>query len=274
MDERGDGRRAGHGIRQPDIQGNLGGFPAGADEEQQADRRGRAGVLQRMRAGQGEHPRIVRRAECVEDQKDTQDEAEVADAIDHEGLLAGVCGEVLFVIEADEQVRAETHALPPDEHDDVVRAEHQQQHHEHEEIQVREEARVARLMGHVARGVDVNEESDPRYDHQHGRRERIDAECEVDREVRQEPAAHVADAGGNPCVIRVLPRRSAGGHEIRGDQRRQERRGQSEEVGRLFILRFERPGKGANAVDQRAQRGKKRHQQKQTSHSAHSLHRH
>ena len=271
MDERGDGRRAGHGIRQPDIQGNLGGFPAGADEEQQADRRGRAGVLQRMRAGQGEHPRVVRRAECVEDQKDTQDEAEVADAIDHEGLLAGVCGEVLLVIEPDEQVRAETAGQVLDQ---LVPVAGRAGHH------VPTDGRGHQRAGEVAERVTALDQTilevrpqHPRLDHA-GRRERIDAECEVDREVRQEPAAHVADAGGNPCVIRVLPRRSAGGHEIRGDQRRQERRGQSEEVGRLFILRFERPGKGANAVDQRAQRGKKRHQQKQTSHSAHSLHRH
>src|SRR5918912_1158168 len=110
-----------------------------------------------MRAGEGEDLAVVGAAEGVEDQENAEDEAEVADAVDDERLLAGVGGLVLVVVEADEEVRAEADALPADEHDEVVRAENEQQHHEHEEIEVREEARIPRLVAHVAGGVDVDE---------------------------------------------------------------------------------------------------------------------
>src|SRR5688572_8676812 len=115
----------------PDVQRNLRGLAGRADEEQQADGRGRAAVRARIRARRGEDRRVVGRSECVEDQEDAEDEAEVADAVDDERLLAGVGGEVLVVVEADEQVGAEPNTLPPHEHDDVVRPQDEQQHHEH-----------------------------------------------------------------------------------------------------------------------------------------------
>ena len=39
VDQRGDRRRTGHGVRQPDVQRNLRRLAAGADQQQQADRR-------------------------------------------------------------------------------------------------------------------------------------------------------------------------------------------------------------------------------------------
>ena len=159
-------------------------MPHGADEEQQADRRG-----DRRRTPPGARWPAAKTfaeiggAEGVEDQEDAEDEAEVADAVDDERFLAGVGGEVLVVVEADQQVRAEPDSFPSDEHHHVVRSEHEQQHHEHEEIEVGEEARVALLVRHVAGGVDVDQEADPRDDQQHRAGERIDAEREVDGEV-------------------------------------------------------------------------------------------
>ena len=125
---------------------------ARADEEQQADRRGDAGVrVPDCALAEREDLAVVGGAEGVEDQEDAEDEAEVADAVDDERLLAGVGGEVLVVVEADQQVRAEPDAFPADEHDHVVRPEDEEQHHEHEEVEVGEEARVARLRAPCSR---------------------------------------------------------------------------------------------------------------------------
>ena len=121
----------------------------------------------------------VERAEEGEDAEDPEDEAEVADAVDDERLLAGVGRELLLVVVPDQQVRAQAHAFPPDEEHEEVAAEHEDEHREHEEVQVREEAPVALLVPHVARGVDVDEETHERDEQQHQGRQRIDPQRHV-----------------------------------------------------------------------------------------------
>ena len=75
-------------------------------------------------------------------------------------FLPALAAESLREVEADEQVRGETDALPADEHQQEVLGEHQRQHEEHEEVEVGEEAPVALFVRHVADGVDVDEEAD------------------------------------------------------------------------------------------------------------------
>jgi hypothetical protein len=89
----------------------------------------------------------------VEHQKRAEDaerEAEVADAVDDEGLDRRGIGEGLLVPEADQQVGREAHAFPAEEHLHEVVGRHQHQHGEGEERQIGEEARLVRVLGHVA----------------------------------------------------------------------------------------------------------------------------
>ncbi len=102
----------------------------------------------------------IERAERLEQQKHAEHNAEIADAVDDERFLACVRRGLFQEIEADQQIAGETHAFPPNEKQNVVGGEHQDQHEEHEEIQVAEEAVVAAFMRHVSGGVDVNEEPD------------------------------------------------------------------------------------------------------------------
>ena len=95
VDQRGDRRGTGHRVRQPDVQRNLRRLAAGAHQQQQADR--------------GEHPALGSTGmPCLantlakssepklhDDQEHRQREAEVADAVDDERLVAGVGGELL-----------------------------------------------------------------------------------------------------------------------------------------------------------------------------------
>ena len=62
----------------------------------------------------------LQRADGDEDEEHAEGEAEVADAVDQEGLLAGLAGALLAEPEGDEQVRAEAHALPAEEQQQVV----------------------------------------------------------------------------------------------------------------------------------------------------------
>ena len=124
----------------------------------------------------------VERAEVRDEEEHREQEAEVADAVDDEGFLAGVGGGVLLEVEADEQVGGEADALPADEEQQEAGGEHQHQHEEHEEVEVGEEAPVALLVRHVAGGVEVDEEADAGDDAEHDEREVVDGEGEVDLE--------------------------------------------------------------------------------------------
>ena len=67
-----------------------------------------------------------------EQQEHTQHETEIADTINDECFLACIGSRFFQEIEADQQVAAEAHTLPPDEKEDIVGSKHQNQHEEHE----------------------------------------------------------------------------------------------------------------------------------------------
>src|SRR5213595_1447260 len=106
--------------------------------------------------GLREELREIERAESFEEQKHAEHEAEVADAVDDECLFAGVRRGFFQEVETDEQIAGEADAFPPDEEKNVIGGEDQNEHEEHEEVEVGEEAVVAAFMRHVAGGVDVD----------------------------------------------------------------------------------------------------------------------
>ena len=124
--------------------------------------------------------RVVQRPEGLVEQEHRHEEPEVPDPVDDERLLPGV--RLLAVGEpvADQQVAAETDALPADEHHRVARAHHQHEHEEDEEVQVREVARVAHVVPHVADAEDVDEEADARHHQHHDHRELVELDGGVD----------------------------------------------------------------------------------------------
>ena len=103
VDQGADGRGAFHRVGQPDVQRELGALAAGAEHQQQADRRGRrrrrrtapdrpaASGRERPASSSPSADRVVEieRAVGRPDQEHAQGEAEVADAVDQERLLAG-----------------------------------------------------------------------------------------------------------------------------------------------------------------------------------------
>ena len=134
------------------------------------------------------------RVEAPEEQEDAEDEAEVADAVDDEGLVAGGRVRLLPAPEADQRVRAEPDALPADEHQQQVVAEHQHQHREREEVEVREEAPVRVVLVHVADRVQVDQAADAGDDQDHGAGERVDLEGDVGVQGADvDPARHAVE---------------------------------------------------------------------------------
>ena len=173
-------------------------LPIAPTNSKQRDRGdGRLRELRRGRAHRG----VVERADLREDQEHREHEAEVADAVGDERLLARDRGRVALEPERDQQVRAQADALPPEEGQQEARAEHEHEHRGREQVEVREEPAEARVAVHVPDRVQVDQRADAGDEQDHRRRERIDEEAEVDAEAaRLDPREAVAH------VVRAPPR--------------------------------------------------------------------
>ena len=198
VDERGDRGRALHRVREPGLQRELAGLAAGAEQQHQRDRQQHAaGQL----ADPLEHLGVLQRAEVRPQQEDRDRQADVADPVHEERLLRRRRRGRAVLIPADQQVRGEADALPAEvEHHEVV-AQDEQQHRGDEQVELTEEPPPARVVAHVADGVQVDQRADT-GDEQHERqRQRVEAQPEVD----------VQAADGEPAEQRQLAGALVGG---------------------------------------------------------------
>ncbi len=232
VDQGRDRGRAGHGVRQPDVEGDLGAFPHGADEKAEGDEGGdRHSQPARpvMREGDRriggdlrEELAVLQAAELGEEGEHADEEGEVADPVDDERFLTRRWRDLLVVVEADQEIGAEPHPLPAHEHHQVVVAEDQEEHGTHEEVQVGEVAPVPLLVAHVAHRVDVDQKPDPGDDEEHHRRQRVEEEGEVDLELARRPG-----------VEHPLDRLVGGAQElpdaVEGEEEREPRRSQADQ---------------------------------------------
>ena len=75
-------------------------------------------------------------------------------------LIAAALAEGFVIPEADQQIGGEADAFPAEEHLDEVVGGHQHQHREGEQRQIGEEARLVRVLLHIAPAVEVDERRD------------------------------------------------------------------------------------------------------------------
>ena len=164
-------RGTGHRVGQPNVKRNLRRLASRADEQKQpGPERHRLpkpqGCAEGCTALGGiENLRNAQRAGGAKEQEHSDEEAEITDAVGDEGLLAGTGVGAVLVPEANQEVAGQPHAFPTDEYHGQVVAQDQEQHRPTEQIQVREEAWVVLLVGHVAHRIDVDERADE-GDHQ------------------------------------------------------------------------------------------------------------
>ena len=138
VDQGADRRGAFHGVGQPGIKGDLGRFAGGPHEEQQGDQGDHPVPHGELSRGGGKDGFEVDGSEGHKDQKDRQQKPVIPDAVDDEGLFAGVGGRLFLVPEADQEIGAEPHPFPADEKEEKVIGGDQNQHEEDEEIQIGE----------------------------------------------------------------------------------------------------------------------------------------
>ena len=122
---------------------------------------------------------VVQTAEVGQHQTDTEQKAEIAHPVDQKGLEVGEDGGRPLVPEADQEVRHQANRFPAEEQLHEVVAHHQHQHREGEQRDVGEEALVARIIVHVADGVDVHHQRYRGHHHHHGRGERVNQKADL-----------------------------------------------------------------------------------------------
>src|ERR1051325_9604312 len=92
------------------------------------------------------------------------------------------------VPETDQQIGAEPHAFPPEKHQEEIIREDQVEHHENEEVQVREKPPEARVAVHVSDRIKMDQESDAGDNQAEDDRELVDPVRRGDGQVpRRDP---------------------------------------------------------------------------------------
>ena len=158
----------------------------------------------------------VQRAKLPKQQQHSDHEAHVADAVYPKRLIARIRGRLLQEPEAHQQIAAQAHALPAHEEQRIVRGEDQRQHEKHKKIEIREEAPIARVVGHVPGGVEMDQPAHAGDHQQHDHGELVDLQREIGAEV----------AGVDPGEVVLNPgnlRRAERGELANGFERGQER---------------------------------------------------
>ena len=192
---------------------------------------------------------VAERAEVGNHQEHGQQEAEVADAVEEERLLARVRGGLTEVVKADQQIGGETHTFPADEHQQKVFCQHQGQHEKHEQVEVGKEAPVAFLVRHVADGVDMDQKSYAGDDQQHDQGQGVEQEGKIGAEGR----------GLDPGYGQALNVRQGEGAEAEGDAGDHGERGRGKEQGNARNHRL-RQAAAQQPIEQKAQEWQQRDQ--------------
>ena len=118
----------------------------------------------------------------LDQQKQRNQKSKISDAVHNESFFSRRGRRIFREPESNQQIRRQPHALPPDEHLQVVARQHQRQHEKHEQVQIAEVPVIARIVVHVANGVNVNQKSHAGDHQQHHQRKLIKIKPEISRE--------------------------------------------------------------------------------------------
>ena len=192
MNERRNRCRAFHRIGKPNEQRDLRALSKRAEHEAVGDRRrGPRCALRRgsaARRNRLEQRVVLDGAVILPNQKHTERETEVADAVHDERFFGGGDRTRPGVEVANEQVTREAHAFPAEVEHDQVAAHHERAHGKEEEAHRRKESGVALadIGFHVLGRVNGDQRSQAGHEEHPQQCQRVD----IQRERREEPRPH------------------------------------------------------------------------------------
>ena len=203
VDQRGDRGGAFHGVRQPDVERELGGLADGAAEDAEHGGGDHAVAADGEIGGDvgvdaGFHRIEGEGAGDAPEHEDADHESEVADAVAEEGLLGGIRGGVLLIPVADEQIGTETDQFPEDEGHDEVVGQHDAGHREHEKRKTGEVAGLRLVVLHVGEREDVDQRADAGDDDHHAGGELVELDADLEVEVADGRPVEGSGSGSLP----------------------------------------------------------------------------
>ena len=170
MDQGRNGGWAFHGIGEPNMEGKLSRLGHGTEEDQHPKEGGKANAND-PRLNEGlqplpHHLKLKATRRPIEAQH-PQQQAKVADPVGDKGFLAGIgCG-LAIEPEAHQQVGAHAHQFPKNINLHQVRTHDEAQHGGTKQAQISVKPHIARIVAHIAIGVDHHQQRHRRHHHQH-----------------------------------------------------------------------------------------------------------
>ena len=167
-----------HRVGQPDIERDLRRLSRSADKEEERDQ---GHLLRPEEMGASLQCRKINTPDSLtahfpDEEQDAQEKAEIADPVNNKSLVAGYSIRVVLVPEANQEVRAEPHALPADKEEQEIIGHDQHQHKKDKEVEIGEVAHHPLVMAHVSERIDVNQQADAADDQKHDRAQGVDLE--------------------------------------------------------------------------------------------------
>ncbi len=250
MDQCGNRRGSFHRIGQPHIKRKLRRLAAGSNKKQQSGSGDDSGAFRQVEVLAGEVSNFgeLKRSEDRRDEKHPENEPGIANAINDERLIRRVARRLPMKVKPNQQIRAQSHAFPPDKHEHIIICQDQREHREHEEIEVPKKSVVPPFMRHVPGRINMDQHSDPGYKQQPDARQWIQQKSGIRMERSLRPVRlqiiHLPGIGTEPGIKhslegliivrrsisrRVLPNRAA------SHQERQHHRSHANRAHRLLL---------------------------------------
>ena|GEM_PF-7110907 len=258
------GRR--HGVGQPEVEGELGGFAHRPERDE--EQRGRHRSSRTARDFPGQQRRKVVGSGLEAHDHETREHREAGRPGDEQGHAGPGAGFFLPVEKSDEEERGDAGKFPEREEQEEVAREHRAQHRRHEEQEVGVETSVILVVFiQIRTGVEDHERSHRRDDQAEEQRQPVDEKSEVDPHRRY--PRHLDDALRARRGVGRDQTEQHGGHDgrdqrapggahaeapageqgdrqpERGEKDRKEegKRGHAERTGRATDRRRARPGR-------------------------------
>ena len=167
-----------HGVRQPEMEGELGRLGKGAGEDER--QHGQVEIMAADQLARLEDRGDTEGAGHVAEQEEAGQERQAAAAGHGQGHVGAAAGLGAVVPEADEEETAQRGHLPEDEQQQQVVAEHHPEHGPHEQQQQAEEAADALTLGQVLAGIEDDQQADAEHEQHEQGGQAVQAQVQVE----------------------------------------------------------------------------------------------